>query len=356
MKNIVRVLTSLLQPILVNGVLVWMGQPQKVEKGKVYLHKFLAFLGAIDLALFLILAIISVFLDEALWVLITFLALALLGASLIIGFINCKIFYDEEGFAVKNFLGIKREFTYAQVTAIKENLRESYVYMGKRKVMVDQLAVGGTEFIAQIKKKYKTINAGRNIPQLQKAKGDLFGGNVTDAGGVLFAYILIAILAIGFVIFTVVYTYFSPSTTSNTIEQTVSFISCRASREEVILTSSNQQIYVIRFIDEQFDPSPVQAICDGTTVVTAYSTKVTPDEAEDYYSVKAIVLNDSYLLTFEETNRFHSQEYWPLVIISSGMFLFWAVFIAISIVVARNPRKFSKRFVRLFFKDECIRY
>ena len=356
MRHIIRSLTSFLQPILVNGILGWMGQPQKAEKGKVYLHKFLALMGIIGSALFLILTIFSVFLDEPLWVPIVFLALASLSASLLIGFTNCRIFYDEEGFVAKNFLGIKRKFTYDQVTAIRENLRESYIYMGKSRVMVDGLSVGRIEFITQVKKKYKTIHAGQNLPKLQKTKNDLFNGNVTDAGGMLFAYILLAILSIGFVIFTVVYTYFSPSTTSNTIEQSVSFISCRANQEEVVLTSTDQQIYVIRFIDEQFDPSAVQAICDGKTVVSAYSKEVTPDDADDYYSVKAIVHNGSYLLTFEETNRFHSQEYWPLIMISSGMLLFWGGFIAISIVVARNPRKFSKRFVRLFFKDGYIKY
>lgn len=356
MRHIIRGLTFMLIPILVNGILGFMRQPQKAEKGKVYLHKFLAILGTIGSAIFLIPAIITVFLDEPLWVPIIFLALASLGASLIIGFINCRISYDEEGFVAKNFLGIKRKFTYDQVTAIKENLRESYIYMGERRVMVDGLSVGGIEFITQVKKKYKTIHAGQNLPKIQKTKHDLFNGNVTDAGGILFAYILLAILLIGFVIFTVVYTYFSPSTPSNTIEQSVRFISCRASREEVVLTAADKQSYVIRFIDEQFDPSAVQAICDGKTVVTAYSTKVTPDEAEDYYSVKAIVHNGSYLLTFEETNRFHSQEYWPLIIISSGMLLFWGIYIAVSIVVARNPKKFSKRFVRFFFKDGYIRY
>jgi len=356
MRHIIRGFAFLLIPIVVNGILGFMRQPQKAEKGKVYLHKFFAIFGTICSALFLIPAMITAFWDEPLWVPIIFLALASLGASLVIGFINCRITYDEEGFVAKNFLGITREFTYGQVTAIKENLRESYIYMGKRRVMVDQLAVGGYEFINLVKNKYRATHNGQSLPKITKTKYDLFNGNVTDAGGALFAYVLLAVLLIGFVIFTVVYTYFSPSTTSNTIEQSVSFISCHANQEEVVLTSADRQIYVIRFIDEQFDPSDVQAICDGKTVVTAYSTEVTPDDAEDYYSVKAIVHNGSYLLTFEETNRFHSQEYWPLIVIASGMLLIWGIYIAVSIVVARNPEKFSKRFVRFFFKDGYIRY
>ena len=356
MRHIIRGLTFLLIPILVNGILGFMRQPQQAEKGKVYLHKFLAILGTIGSAIFLIPAIITVFLDEPLWVPIIFLALASLGASLIIGFINCRISYYEEGFVAKNFLGIKRKFTYDQVTAIKENLRESYIYMGERRVMVDQLAIGGDEFIKLVKKKYRTMHDGQSLPKIHKTKYDLFNGNVTDAGGALFAYILVAVLLIGFVIFIVVFTYFSPSNVNNTIEQSVSFISCKANQEEVVLTSADKHIYVIRFVDEKFTSRDIQAICDGETVVTAYSTEVTPEDADDYYSVKAIVHNGRYLLGFEETNRFHSQEYWPLIILALGMLLFWGVYIAVSIMVGRNPRKFSKKFVRLFFKDGYIKY
>ena len=356
MRHIIRGLTFMLIPILVNGILGFMRQPQKAEKGKVYLHKLLAILGTIGSAIFLIPAIITAFLDEPLWVPIIFLALASLGASLIIGFINCRISYDEDGFVAKNFLGIKRKFKYYQVTAIKENLRESYIYMGERRVMVDELAIGGDEFIKLVKKKYRIMHDGQSLPKIHKTKYDLFNGNVTDAGGALFAYILVAVLLVGFLIFVVVFTYFSPSTTSNTIEQSVSFISCNANQEEAVLTSADKQIYVIRFIDEQFNSRDIQAICDGKTVVTAYSTEVTPDDADDYYSVNAIMHNGRYLLSFDETNRFHSQEYWPLIILALGMLLFWGVYVAGSIVVGRNPRKFSKRFVRLFFKDGYIKY
>ena len=356
MRHIIRGLTFMLIPILVNGILGFMRQPQKAEKGKVYLHKFLAILGTIGSAIFLIPAIITVFLDEPLWVPIIFLALASLGASLIIGFINCRISYDEEGFVAKNFLGIKRKFTYDQVTAIKENLRESYIYMGERRVMVDQLAIGRDEFIKLVKKKYRTMHDGQSLPKILKAKHDIFNGNVNDVGGFLFAYIMIGVIAVGLLIFSVYYAYFTPSTVSNTIEQSISFVSCDANDEEIVLISADKQRYVIRFINEQFTSKDIQGICDGETVVTTYSTEVTPDDAEAYYSVKAIEHNGTFLLSFEETNKLHRQEYTMLVVFAAGLCLVWGAIVVCSIIVGRNPRKFSKRFVRLFFKDGYIKY
>ena len=356
MRYIISGLTFLLIPVLVKGILGYMRQPQEAEKGKVYLHKFLAILGTIGSAIFLIPTIITVHLDEPLWVPSVFLVMSSLSASLIIGFINCRISYDEEGFVAKNFLGIKRNFTYNQVTAIKEDLHESYIYMGDRRVMVDQLAIGGDEFIKLVKKKYRTMHDGQSLPKTRKTKYDIFNGNVNDVAGFLFAYIMIGVVVIGTLGFSVHYAYFTPSTLSNTIEQQVRFVSYNANDEGFVLTSADKQIYVIQFIDDEFITRDIQAISNGETVVTTYSTEVTPDDAKAYYSVKAIAHNGAYLLSFEETNKLHRQESANLVIFAAGMCLVWGAIVVCSIIVGRNPQKFSKRVVRLFFKDGYIKY
>ena len=356
MRHIIRVLTFTLIPILVNGILAFMRQPQKAEAGKVHLHKFLGIFGTVCSVIFLIPAIVTAFADEPVWVPICFLAIAALSASLVVGFVNCRIWYDEEGFVSKNFFGVKRRFTYDQVTAIKQDMNESYIYMGEHRVMIDQLAVGGLEFILQVEKKYRTMHGGMSLPKMQKAKHDIFNGNVSDVGGFLFAYILLAVVVVAFLILSVYYVFFDLSTENNTIEQSVSFISCERNDENIVLTSGENQTYIIRFANEQFDANNIQAICDGKTVVTTYSTEVKPEEAEPYYSVKAILYNGGYLLSFDETNRFHRQEFWPVILLALGLCVLWGSYVAISIVVGRNPRKFSKKFVRLFFKDGYIKY
>lgn len=356
MRYVVGGLAFLLVPILISGVLGFMKQPREAENGKVHLHRSVAIFGTVFSAIFLIPAIIAVFADWPLWISGSLLVPASLGASMVIGFINCRISYDEDGFVAKNFLGIKRKFTYGEVTAFKENMHESYIYMGQHRVLVDTIAIGSDEFIKLVRKKYRTLHDGKSLPRILKTKYDLFNGNATDPGGALFAYILGAVILISLVIFAVKFTYFSPCSESNTIRRPVTFISCKVDQEEVVLTSVDKQIYVIRFIDEQFYTGDIEAICNGNTIAIAYSTKVTPDYADDYYSVKAIEHSGRYLLSFEQTNRFHSQEYWPLVLIASGMLLFWGVYVAGSIIVARNPRRFSKKFVLLFFKDGYIRY
>ena len=354
MRYIIRGLTFILIPIIVNGVLGYLRQPKQAEDGKVYLPKIFAILGVIASTIFIIPAIITAFLDEPLWVPILFLLLSSFGATLIIAFVNCRITYDQDGFVHKSFFGVKRRFTYEQVTAIKENMHEKFLYVGKKRLMVDEFSIGGDDFIKLVKKKYRTMHYGKSLPKICKAKHDIFNGNVQDAGGFLFAYILVGVIVVGFLIFAVYFAY-TPSTPNNTIEQTTSFVSCEKTEEEITLTSSDNQVFKIRFIDEQFKAKDIQTLCDGKTVVTTYSTEVTPKYEESYFSLKAVKYKDDYILSFDETNRLHRQEHTLLVIIVVVMCLAWGTIVAFSIIIGRNPKRFSKRVIRLFFKDGYIK-
>ena len=356
MEHIVRGLSFLIIPIIVSGVLAFLRQPQKAERGKVYLPKFFVILGLITSTIFLIPTLITAFLDEPIWVPILFFAFSLLGASFIIAFVNCRVSYDEDGFVAKNFFGVKRKFTYDQVTAIKENKHEKYIYIGKRKIMIDEFSVGGIEFIAYVRKRYRTIHKGQALPKIHNTKHDIFNGNVDDVFGFMFAYIMIGVVIVAFAIILVWYIYFTPNTVANTVEQQVTFTSCITKGDEIVLTSSDNKLYKIRFMDDGIDSTKIKAISDGKTVVKTYSKEVTPDDEENYYSIKAILHEDTYLLSFDETNRWHQEEYWPLIFFPVIFAIVWGAYVAGSIIVGRNPKKFSKKVIKLFFKDGYVKY
>ena len=356
MEHVIRGLSFLLIPIIVSGVLAFLRQPKKAEAGKVYYPKFFAIIGIITSTVFLVFTLITAFSDEPLWVPILFFSFSLLGAGFIIAFINCRISYDEDGFVARNFFGAKRRFTYDQVTAIKENMHEAYLYNGERKVLIDELSVGGRDFITYAKKRYRTIHNGQALPKIKKSKRDIFNGNVEDAAGFIFAYILMSVLILATAIFLVWYVYLSPSTVDNTIKQEVSFTSLQKTDDEIRLTSLNNKLYKIRFIDDDFHSNRIKALCDGKTVVTTYSTKVTPDDGDDYYSIHAIYAGDTCLLSFEETNRWYQKEHQTLLLFPAVFALLWGVYIAGSIIVGRNPKKFSKNVIHLYFKEGYVKY
>lgn len=355
MEHIIRILTFALIPIIVNGVFVFLRQSKAAEKGKVYLPKFFAILGAITSSIFLVPAIITAFSDEDVWVPICFLAFSLLGVTLIIAFMNCRISYNDDEFVAKTFFGIKRKWSYDQVTAIKENMHETYIYMGKRRVMVDEFSIGGKDFISLVKKKYRTFNNGQSLPKITKTKNDIFNGHVNDVAGFYVAYGLVSVLLVGFIVF-LVCDFCIPENVNNTVEQTVTFISCDVKEDEVILTSADDNIYKISYAAEQINIQEIKSVCNGQSKVTTYSKEVTPNDEEDFYSIKAIKYNDSYLLSFEEENKLYRQEGLPVVALFLFMLFVWVAFIVASVIVGRNPKKFSKKVVKMFFKDGYINY
>ena len=354
MRYIISGTAFLLIPMIVRGIIEYIKQPEQKEKGEVYLPPFFAMLGAVSSAIFLIPSVLTVFLMKSWGVSVLLLLLSALAATLVIASVNCRISYDQDGFVHKSFFGITRKFTYDQVTAIKENMHETIVYVGKKRLMLDEFAIGADVFMKLVKKKYRTMHDGRSIPKISKAKHDIFKGNVQDTGGFLFAYISVGVMVAGFLIF-VVYTTYIPRTPNNTIERSLSFMTYEKSKEEIILTTGDHQIFKISFVDEQFDENKIQAICDGETLVTTYSLEVTPKEEQSYHSLKAVKYQNDYILTFDETNRMCRQGNRLLVGIAVTMFILWGTIVVFSIIIGRNPQKFSEEVIGLFFKDGYVR-
>lgn len=235
-------------------------------------------------------------------------------------------------------------------------MHEDYLYMGKHKITIDEFSVGKKAFIAFVRKKYRTIHHGQALPKIRKTKYDVFNGNIHDAGSFVFSYIMMVVLIVFVTILIVRFIYFTPCTVENTIEQQVIFESCTIDHDEIILKASNNQIYKIQFIDEQFNSDKIKSVCNGKTVVTTYSIEMTPDDEDDFYSIKAILRENAYLLSFDETNNFYIQEYRPLIFFPVIFAILLGAFSVGSIIVGRNPKKFSKKVVNLFFKKGYVKY
>lgn len=356
MQYFIRGLPFLFIPIIIVGIFSILRHPKKTEKGKVFLHKFIPIIGTIDTAFFLVPAFITAFTDEPIWVPIVSLLLASLGAILIIAYLNCRITYDDHGFTAKSFFGIKRQYTYEDITAIKTNMHENILYLGKHRVMIDEFALGGIDFIFFCNRKYRKLHNGNKLPRIHKTKHDIFNGNVRDATGFLIGYILVGVCIIAFLIFVVVYVYFMPNTEENTQCSQVYLASCIQKDDTLVMTSSDGETYEIQLFGGDLDTSKIEPVCDGKTLLDVYSKKITPDGEEEYFSVKAIRSNGKDIVGFNEINRLHQQEFFPLIILAGAMNLIWLVYVAFSVIVGRNPQKFSKKFVRLFFKDGYVKY
>lgn len=343
-------------PIIVNGILGILRYPKKAQKGKVHLPKFFAILGVIVSVVFLIPMIITAFTGEAIWIPILFLLFSLLGVVLIIAFVNCRVEYHENGFTAKNFFGIKRKFTYDQVDAIKEDMHEDYILIGKHKVMIDEFAVGRYDFIAFVRKQYRKIHKGQALPVVKKSKRDIFNGNVLDAGGFLFVYISLSVFILAFGVFIAYYIWFCPTTAENTIEQKVAFEAGAADGEKYMMTSASGETYQIQYWNERANRSAIEKACQDSAELTVFSKEIKDKTGTTRsWSVAEIRSENEVLLSFDETNRLHEKDFAPLIWFPIGFEILWGLYIAGSVIVGRNPRKY-RRFVKIFFKEGYVRY
>lgn len=348
-----KYISFLIIPLIVSGVIAFLKQPKKAEKGKVFLPKFFIILGVILSTIFLIPTVITAYFDEPIWVSLIFFSLSLISAFFIIAFINCRIHYDKNGFTVKNILGIKKSYTYDKVTAIKEDINGSYIYLGKRRISIDGFSVGGFEFILFVKKEYKRLNK-CPLPQVYKTRFDIFNGNIFDAAGFLFVYIFIGLFIIAFSIL-IIFQIFSPQSAENTVIQNTVFDSFVVSDDDVILKSTKDERYEIRFIDENFDTETLEHLCDKSIPVTTYSKEYARD-GENLYVIYAIYQGDNCVLSFDETNHLHKNGMMFMIIFPIIMAIFWGVFVTGSIIVGRNPQKYSRKVIKIFFQEGYVRY
>ena len=355
MKYVVRALTYALIPVIVGGVLAVLRQPKKAEEGKVRHSLFMGILGLVCATLFLIPTLITAFSDESIWIPLIFFAFSSLGPFLFFIYLNCRITYDDNGFTVKNLFGVKKSYTYDEITSLREDMSEDVLFVGERKISVERITVGGFAFIAFAKKKYRQLHSGQAIPKAKRSKLDLFNGNIRDAESFLLVYVILGILVIVCLILALYFTFttYSPE---NTVKQQVLFSSFADVGDEIVLTSKDGEIYKIRFFDDAFDASAIEQICNGKTTTTVYVEAISPDDEEPYFFVYAIEHHSNYLLSFEQTNAWHRKEYAPLIPITVVLLLLFASAIVGSIIVGRNPRKYKKWIVRLFFKDSYVKW
>ncbi len=355
MEYVIKILTFALIPIVVSGVLAFLRRPKKAEAGKVFMPKFFIIFGSIGTCIFLIPTFICLFSEDSIWLSAFWLLFSMLPASLIVAYINCRISYDEDGFTAQNFFGIKRRFTYDQITARKYRMQNTVFYLGKRKIVIYDYAVGRFEFHLFVKKKYRRIYK-KAIPE--KVNKDIFNGNLHSPLGFVLLDIVIGILGIGFLISIVCWVHFSqPDSPNNTTERQVVFQTCQKKGGDWILKATDGKIYKIEDAYTSLDAGSISSLCDGRTLLTTYSNEVSRSRhnKQFYYSVKAIVRDGEYVLTFDQTHQFFKQGAVPLILLLLTLNLMLAASFAGCVIVGRNPSKYDKKFIRLLFRSGWVK-
>lgn len=369
-----------LSRVAVEAVNKELHRPQNGDGKTVHLPKLLLVIGIICTAVFLIPAIVMFTLKEFIGG-IVFLAISLFCSTLIIAYINQRIYYDSEGFTAKSFFGIKRRYSYTDIECcsaeIPHNLDEviddeefddiDYVlnlmsedYKLKvrgKTILVDQIAVGGLEFLAFAQKQYKAFNCDRPIPEKKKTtKCDaIFNGNVKNPGVQIVIYIIVFAFLVGFIVLGFVFN--KPTEMDNLKLETVTVNSFEAKKEYLYLDIDGFETepYLRGYKQTVSDPARFMAMLNSREhFEIGYNTFI--DDGVTEYRIEYIRdKNGTVLTTPEDFHEFYQHDFNIIMSIMIAVLVLWVAYVLFVIYVGRNPKKFSPKLVHKLYKEGSIK-
>lgn len=324
------------------------------SEGIVAHSKLVLIVGIVCTAFFGFCAVAS-FMTEAFGLVpITFLAFAALGVALIVSYVNQKITYNPDGFVVTSFFGKKQSYSYRDVTAFLNDGKNLKLYIGKKKITLDESFVGKRDFISFVQKQYSKYNNGKALPKALTNPRDLFNGKIADSGSMLFAYIMMLALCLAGVILVLV--IMKPYSAEVLEYKNLRFDYCAIDDKAL-------QLYV-QGDDMPYEvPEYLKTMAKSEELISAYRNgesfyvgyKAYPDADDPYYCAATIEGSDGTVyLSLDESNEYQKKNKAQIMMLFGGFLLFWPVYVIASIYVGRNAEKFSLRFLSLFFKKSYI--
>ncbi len=322
-------------------ILTFFRLPKKHQKNTVYIKPLFYTLGLAASLLFFSASAVILFLLKNIGLSCGFLAFSLLGIRIMNMCIKSAVLYDESGFTVFKLFGIKKMYSYADITGI--NMKDSctYLLMGRQYILIDCMSQGAACFLSYANNKYRSLHNEKYIPRTEKPSWDIFNGHIKSSGTIIFFYVIVTIAnASMFLLLPVP----PPASVENTVQKEAVFTSYKSSENRLTLYDSNGEAYYIAFSSNDLPYDRIVSVCDGKTVSTVYTDK---------NQVKAIYVKDISIFGFDEYNALNMQIYNIFYGLCSVLCVMWIMYVCASIIVGRNPRKF-KKVVFFFFRHKFV--
>lgn len=291
-----------------------------------------------------------------------FFGAAVLGCDcMMIAYLNCVIRYDSKGFFARNFFGIKRECSYANVEGIRFSRKhktvvsskpagwDRRVYFQGHWILIDEISRGGEDFIKALNQGYQKAT-GQLVPESTsiKRKWDPMNGHLDYPWEyfILWAVMGLFFVALPVLIFVAMTIETDPA---DVVIHHVQFCSYKEADDGSLMLYADGEekpfkIHFYWYYDDKL-PSP-EALCGGW-----YSVGV---EGNNRY-VKSLTREDgTQYITLETEHQVRREglknSFWFLCIVAPlGVY-----FCYLAIAVARNPERYSDRVRRLFYQDGVL--
>lgn len=350
-----KILSSLLISVTVGVAIALLRVRGNAPCGLVRYGKFFGIISAVLLAAMVAIAMLCAFGGKRWDISLLFLGISAVPLGLLLSYFNFRIRYDEQGFEIRGMLGVTRKYTYDQITGIRQGTQDATLHMGKRRVCVDIYMLGSEEFIAYAQKQYKKQTKGERIPPA-KPRIDPFGGHVREPE--LYVVLMVALQAvgIGIFLFSIFYTLLPPTNPEKATEAELCFVSCQTEDKDLCLYTEDGALYKIQDVGDRFDTQRIREICDARTPVTVLYKYVNVSEKDGgpYCDVLTVSDGQDEIFGFAQYVALHRRANLISIPITLGLLLFCTFGAVGTLVVGRNPSRYKKWIVHLFFGKNHI--
>lgn len=326
----------------------------------VALPKAMPWIGAVCSLIFLIIAWAAEVEDGSFGLLLCFGFFALLGMFLMLGWKNCMIYYDEDGFTRKNFFGMKRCFTYGEVTAWRlnrSNPMECYLFAAGKKITFNMISDNGTAFFFAVCEGYRRTHGNRALPDQSKElkeKGG-FRAHVHNSGEFLGIFIMLVLFIAGCAVFVGVL-MIQPLDETDGQAYSVSFSSWSIEEDELVLSAEGMDIpFKVGGYEKYLSHlEELKEKCDGSTVFSVIADSVDPKDGDPYYKVYSMTSEDVVYRSFEDSTAYKREDLPLVMCVFGAILLFILAFAGLMYVVGSHPERFPEWVVYSLFKRNSI--
>ena len=265
--------------------------------------------------------------------------------SLTIAYLNCVIWYDEKGFAARNFLGVRRQCTFAEVEGLRTG-KDQWLYFQGHRILLDEMAIGSKKFISMVKKGHSAAHDGRMLMETANfgRRKDPMNGNIQNPW-LYFCIWIGMMLLCGFLVAVAVFSMTAKPTPMEDLSfHQMTFTEWKKEDSELHLTVPGREEAVrINNYRGYGDllPSP-EELCNGETFTVGL----------DGHYIHSMTGSDGTVYITPESER---QIYHKTQDIASVIMMVFSVagivFSAVGIDVARHPERYGRKFKRAFYQD-----
>lgn len=333
-------------PIILRGIYLCVADHAKKRSDVVSFGPFIFYLGVGGWVLFLGMAIWAS-VEGAWWAALLLVALSGLGTMLLCLYVHRRIVFDKAGFTASGFFGIKRRYTYGQITAARVEGQGTYLYLGRARIAIDYMQLNGYDFLAEVGRQYQRQH-GASIPILPSSKQDVYKGNVSSGTVTFVAGCIMQGVLIGFLAGMILVSA-CPDVFYGTSVREIVVTDHAHEEDKLYLTTADGTVYSVPYLPLDHPACrELERICDGQTVLTV--TAEMPDKVKEDTPCRVTSVSHAGgdVWTHADFRRASLGQNWPLIGLGVFFNAVWGTYMVLAIIAGRNPAKHPTLFRMCF--------